>query len=543
MIKGKYMLADEFNLGVSANSTIHSDDRNTLLNKTTINYLTLFSEIQLSGNILISPFGGYSSNLQVGEDDKGPVYGLEGSVNNISSTDFNINSVFKFRNEDILPRRNLIRFLNLSVTNPFNPSFKNLISGRYSSSRKDFYFASDSITSSTFIIANNIESRTESNYSLEDRLHYNELFSNVDLEVTGNVNWRTIDREKRYKTARVQNKDIFDANIEELILSLGSSLFYRTTAFIGSISFNFAERDEKHITKNFEGIDESFFEQRSELEARKNNNSTRATIAFSGDLNISTSDKIMMSLYYNKLRYDTPSQNNDDDRDEILSIIRLRYAKNLSPYFQAFINTEATISHVVYLFASRSSNNNINRVFRLAAGGYYQGANVSSLNTFEVTANYTVYDFEDISTSLRSISFRQFTATDSTRISISNRLAIVLNGYVKLSQQADLNWGEFSERPTRFLREIYADPKLVFTYEGALLGIGFRYFSLATFNYVELIKTPETRYLSIGPLIEIMYRVYGSLYLKVDGWYEFISINDTPDKERTNLVMELNWNF
>jgi hypothetical protein len=120
---------------------------------------------------------------------------------------------------------------------------------------------------------------------------------------------------------------------------------------------------------------------------------------------------------------------------------------------------------------------------------------------------------------------------------------MILKTSVKLSQQADLNWGEFSERPTRFLREIYADPKLVFTYEGALLGIGFRYFSLATFNYVELIKTPETRYLSIGPLIEIMYRVYGSLYLKVDGWYEFISINDTPDKERTNLVMELNWNF
>ncbi|MGB5896390.1 MAG: hypothetical protein WBG58_19600 [Ignavibacteriaceae bacterium] len=542
-ITGKYELVDNYNLGISANNTILSDDRNTLLNKTKINYLTLFSELRIMKDILISPFGGYSTNIQVGEEDNGPVYGFEGAANNLSFPDFSINTVFKFRNEDILPRRNLLRYFDLSVSNPFNPSVSNLLSGRFTSSRKDFYFPADSIISSTFDIVNNIESRTETNYFAEDKLRYRELFSNVDFEISGKVNWRTIDRDTRYKSAEMQSKNIFDTNIEELILSLGSTLFYRTGSLNSSLSFYFGERDEQHITKRFEGIDESFYEQRSELESRKNNNSTRATIAFIGDYNFSRTDKLVFSLYYNKLRYDTPSEDNDDDRDEILSIARLSYIKNLSPFFQAFVNSEATLSHVVYLFAGRSSNNNINRVLRLAAGGYYQGANISSLNTFEVSANYTVYDFEDLTSSLRSISFRQFIATDSSRISLSNRFAFVLTGYIKLSEQADLNWGEFAERPSRFLQEIFAVPKIMLTYNSAWFGIGLRYFSLNTFKYDELTRIPDTRYSSYGPLVEIIYNVYGSLNLLIDGWYEFISINNVPGRERANFVMKLNWNF
>jgi hypothetical protein len=542
-LTGKYQLTDKYSLGLSANSSILSDDRNTLLNQTKINYATLFSEVQLSQNLFLSPFGGYSNNIQVGEEDNGPVYGFEGTLKNLSTQDFLINSVFKFRNEDILPRRNLYRFFNLSVVNPFNRFVSNVLSGRFSSSRKDFYFPADSITSSTFDIINNIESRTESNYSAEDRLQYNELFKNIDFELTGSFNWRTINRDKRYKTVDLQSTAIFDTNIEELILSLGSAFYYRSGSFNSSLSFNYAERDEKHITQNFEGADEIFFDKRSEQESRKNNNSNRATIAFAGNYGFSKSDKLIFSLYYNKLRYDTPSENNDDDRDEILSILRLGYSKDLSPFFQAFINTEATISHVVYLFAGRSSNNNINRVLRLKTGGYYKGANVTSLNTFEVSANYTVYDFEDLSSSLRSVSFRQFIATDSSKILLSKIFAFIVTGYVKLSEQADLNWSDFAERPTRYLQEIFADPMLALIFNRSLFGMGLRYFSLNTFKYDELTRIPDTKYLSIGPIIEIIYNIYDSLNLKIDGWYEFISINNIPDQERTNLVMELNWNF
>jgi hypothetical protein len=451
--------------------------------------------------------------------------------------------VFKFRNEDILPRKNLLRYFNLAITNPFNPAVTNTLSGRYSSTRKDFYFPADSITSAEFDITNNIESRTETIFLAEDRLRYNDFIENVDLEILGGANWRTINRDKRYQSTELQSPTVLDTKIEELILSLESVLFYRSTFFDLTINLNLAERDEKHLTIPFPGGDRIFYLQRSELEARKNNNSIRATIALTGNFKLSRTDKFLFSLYHNKLRYDTPSPENDDDRDEILTILRLRYTKDLSPFFQAFVNAETTINPVVYLFASRSSNNNVNRVLRLAAGGHYRGANVSSLNTFEISANYTVYDFEDISSSLRSFSFRQFTATDSSRIKFGRRFAFVITGYIKISENADLNWGEFTVRPTRFINEIFADPKILLVYNRSEFGIGLRYFSLRTYNYEGLRKIPDTEYVSVGPLIDLIYNVYSSLYLKIDGWYEFITINNLPEQERANFLMTLNWNF
>lgn len=543
VLTGKYQLSNKYKFGITANSKILSDDRNTLINKSTINYLTLFNELEFFENFVLSPFGGFTYNNQVGEEDNGPVYGLEGSLQNYSGSELNINSIIKFRNEDILPRRNLLRFFGLSLENRFSKAVSNKFLGKYSSSRKDFYLPADSITSSTFNIVNNIESRTETFFFSEDKMHYLDIVENVDIEFLGTLNWRTIDREKRFKNASIQSDKVFDTKINELTLGLGTAMLYHTSFFNGSIAFNFAERDEKHITKHFEGADVFFFETRSERESRKNNNSSRATITVTGDFNISVSDKFNLSIYYNKLKYDTPSSENDDDRDEILSIFRLRYTKILSPYFQAFINTEATISHIVYLFAGRSSNNNINRVLRLMTGGYYHGANVSSLNTFEVSANYSVYDFELISSTLRSLAFRQFTATDSSRISFTNNFAFIVNGYVKLSEQADLDWGEFAERPTRFLREIFADPMFVLTHHNTSFGFGLRYFSLRTFNYDKLTRIPDAHYLSIGPIIELSYFVINSIRLNINGWYEFVTLNDTPDKERVNLVMDLYWNF
>ena len=543
VFSGKYKFYRKFNLGLSANSTILSDDRNIQLNKATINYVTLFGEIKLKDNFIISPFGGFSSNKQVAVIDGGPVYGVEGLAHNLNFTDFIISSDFKFRNEDILPRRNLLRYFNLGITNPFNQFVRNNLLARYSSSRKDFYFPADSITSSAFNITNNIEGRTESIFNLQDRLLYNKLLEVINFEVSGGVNWRVIDRDKRYKTAELQSPSIFDTRIEELILSLGTSFNYSSSFLDATLRINYSERDEKHKTKPFDEANPSFFEQRSELESRKNNISTRALISLSGRINLSGTDKIIYSLYQSKLRYDTPSPDNDDDRDELLSIARLRYSKRLSPFFEAFVNVEGTQSHVVYIFAGRSSNNNINRVLRFSGGGYYQGANISSLNRFEVSANYTVYDFEDVSSGLRSFSFRQLTATDSSRIKFSGRFSFVVTGYVKISEQADFNWGDFVERPTRHLREIFADPKILLTFKDAYFGAGARYFSLNTFDYEGLTRIPKSQYLSIGPLVEIFYNITGSLYLKINGWYEFITIDSKSTREQSNLVMALNWKF
>ena len=539
---GKYKLSSGWKQGIAITSNIVSDDRQLGINQATINQVVTLSELYFIRGLILTPYGGYSDNRQVNEVDRGPIYGLDGKLNYLTSVNFDINSALRLENEDISPRKNTIRYLDLLVTNPFNPNVTNYFNARFNESRKDFYISADSITSQQFDITNNIESRTETAFLLQDRLNYNNFLDLFSLELAGRINFRTIDRNTRYKSTSIQSPSIFDTQVDELGIVVESGLFYRAESANAGINLNYYERDEKHITKRFEGVAESFYEQRSELESRKNNNSYRTTISFLGNIYPSRKDQISLSLFHSKLKYDTPSAQNDDDRDELLTIGRLRYSRYLSPFFQMFTNLEGTLSHLVYIFSGRSANNNLNRVLRLSAGGYYSSAQFSSLNNFEVSANYTVYDFQDVTSNLRSISFRQFTATDSTNYRITKYFSFVVTAYLKLTSQGELDWDNFAERPLRYLQEIFADPKFGIVSDYSFFALGLRYFSLNTFRYNKTERVPDSDFLSIGPLFEIL---IGSkmLFLKFNTWYEFISDNSNIDRERLNFILALNWNF
>ena len=538
-----YLYDKNVSFGLAGNSSLLSDNRSLGINESAVNFATIFTEIQPISNVRVSPFGGYLSNRQIGVTDFGNVYGIEGTLDKLNFSDLDINSELRFRNEDILPRRNLIRYYTLSVGNNFDRSINNNIRTNYSQSRKDFYFEADSITSTEYNINNNIQSRTETAYQIFDRLSYDGFLDLFSLDLSGGINWRNIDRDTRFKTSALQTNTLYDTRIEELKLEFDAIVRYTSNLFNGIIRFNFYERDEKHLVKRFDGLSEQLFEQKSELEEQKNNNSNRATLSFSGNLKISNRDNLTFSLYQSKLIYDTRSQTNDDDRDEILSIIRIRYLRNLSSYFSAFINTEYTYGHTVYLFASRSSNNNENRILRFRAGGEYYGKHIRSFNSFEVSANYTVYDFEDITTNYQSYSFRQFTAIDSTTIKLTDKTSFFTYGYLKLSEVGDFSWNNFSARPTRFLQELYLEPRFILNYYRTIFSVGVRLFSLNTYSYKKGEKQIDTEFLSIGPMALIDILAWNNLNLIFKGYYEFISNTDQQNKEQASLLMQVNWKF
>ncbi len=544
-----YKLNHFINIGISALNNILSDNRKIEINQASESNAVLFSQFIPEEKIFISPYIGYTNNRQVGENDYGYLYGLEGLVNKLQISDFDISSQLKLRNEDITPRKNVDRYFNLFVVNNFDTDVLNSINFKFSQNRRDFYYKADQVTSEFFNVTNNIQNRVETNYFLQDKLNYNNLIENVSMNLSGGVNLRSIDRNTRYRSAAIatspsfDTKSIFDTKIDELRIELESIVNYRTENFNSALRFNYAERDEKHITKNFPGIDKIFFDERSNQENQKNNNSIRASLSWSGNLFISPTDRLSFSFFQNKLRYDTPSPVNFDDRDEILSIIRLKYSKMLTPFFEAYLSAEGTLNHIVYIFSEKSSNNNINRIFKMSTGGNYYGKNFAFLNNFEVSANYTVYDFEDINPNYRSFSFRQFTATDSSSIKFNDKFGLSFFGYIKISEQGDLNWTSFSTKPNRFLTEFFAEPKFKFIYEPLQLSAGLRYFAINSYNYDGMIRKIDSKYLSLGPVTEILFFLNTTLYLRIYGWYEFITTNSIFKRQQANLTMQVNWNF
>ncbi|MBK7630444.1 MAG: hypothetical protein IPJ23_07065 [Ignavibacteriales bacterium] len=542
-LTSKYLFNNDISFGVTGSSSLLSDNRSLGINESAVNLAAVFSELKPDKNIRLTPFVGYSSNRQIGITDNGNLYGIEGSLDNLAFSDLEINSEFRFRNEDIIPRRNLIRYYALSVDNIFERNISNSIKTSFSQNRKDFYFEADSLTSLKYNINNNIQSRIETAYQIFDRLSYDNFLEIFSLDLSGGISWRNIERENRYKTAELLNNVLYDTKIDELKLEIDAVTRYSSRSFDGIIRFNFYERDEKHIVNRFDGFPETIYEVKSELEEQKNNNSSRATLSLLGNYKISQTDLFTFSLYQSKLIYDTKSISNDDDRDELLSIVRFRYSKFFTSYFTGFINAEATFGHTVYLFASRSSNNNQNRIIRLRTGGEYMGSVIKSFNSFEVSANYTVYDFEDITTNYQSYAFRQFTAIDSTSIQLTKAVSLFTYGYIKLSEIGDFKWDNFTARPTRFLEEIYIEPRFILNYQRTLFSVGLRLFLLNTYSFEKNIKTLSTEYLSLGPIALIDVVAWKNLNVILKGYYEFITNTNNPEKQQASLLMQVNWKF
>lgn len=539
----KLILSQNVNIGLSGNSALLSDNRSLGINESAVNYAAFYSEIKPIKQLSIAPFAGYSNNRQIGRSDNGLLYGLEASLFRFGISELDITSELRFRNEDILPRRNLIRYYTLSVSNKFDKGFNNNIRTNFSQNRKDFYIDADSSISSTFNVTNNIQSRMETNFQLFDRLSYDGFLEIFSLDLAGGVNWKSIDREFKYKNTQAATKNIYDTKIDELKLELDAIAYYNSKLFNGSIRINFYERDEKHQVKQFDEMPENVFEEKSDIEVQKNNNSSRFTVSLNGDFYLSKNDGLTFSLHQSKLIYDTKSELNDDDRDELLSIARLRYTKRLNPYFSAFVNLEGTYGHTVYLFASRSSNNNVNRIFRLRTGGDYFGSGLKSFNSIEVSANYTVYDFKDVVINYKSYAFRQLLAIDSTTIKINNNVSLFSYGYIKISEIGDFDWADFSSRPTRYLEEIYFEPRAILDLDQKFFSVGLRLFALKTFSFKQNSKILDTEYLSLGPIAIIDISAWNKFNLILKGYYEFISNTNSVDKEQASLLMQVNWNF
>ena len=183
---GQYNLTDKIKLGGLFNNNIYSDDRRLDINETSNLNSTFFVKYYPLEKVNIVPFLGYSINNQVGERDDGIIYGTDASVDKLAIDEFEFQSSFKLQNENIAPRKNTLRSINLNVSNKLNESLTNFITGAHSQQRRDFYFDADSIISSQFNVTNNIQSRIESDYFLQDRIFYSSSLSGLAFELIGN---------------------------------------------------------------------------------------------------------------------------------------------------------------------------------------------------------------------------------------------------------------------------------------------------------------------------------------------------------------------
>ena len=142
-------------------------------------------------------------------------------------------------------------------------------------------------------------------------------------------------------------------------------------------------------------------------------------------------------------------------------------------------------------------------------------------NTFEVLANYTVYDFEDQSASIRSFSYRQFSWVDSTIVPVNRVISLDFFVYLRLYERGQLRWDEFTERnESAFVDETYAVQVRYAPVPSITFAAGVRYFSQTRYSYENGSKTFASRLKSFGPTCLIHWQVNSYGLVGFSGWFE-----------------------
>jgi hypothetical protein len=520
-------------------SYVLSDNQSTGIGTASVHSLYGGVEYRPFDKLMIEPLAGIRFDNQVDLQDKGPSYALSVLSDEYDFNGYKTQIDGRVRYDRLDPRILETHFDTLRIEKRFLDQTRNVLQLYYSRNRRDFYFPADGVIQSLYRVTNNIETRTENAFTVSDSVAY-PVFANSLLNLQGAIFTRNIGRDVRYKNYSATAQPFLSSTIDEFRID-GSAVFLYSQPgmFNGSFQFNYQERDETHSLEPNDSVSTGTFATLSNTEARKNNNSRRTSLTLTLSSGISKSDSVDFSGTTSIFRYDTPSLENTDGRDELRDLLGITYMHRFTPYFSARTLLEVNLNHLVYLSSERSADNTWNRIFRVSPRfEYTPSANFSSYNTFEVLANYTTYDFEYISASVRSYAFRQFAFIDSTEIAVTKRLSLGWYHYLRFYERGELNWDEFSERPLYYFEDkTYLGTARFRMNEGLLFTVGIRYFNQSRFKYNGPDRELENFLRSVGPVTVIELNFGARTRIFLNGWYEHQVQTNQSSRDLTTLTM------
>lgn len=538
-----YSMNNWLTAGIGVKRVSQSDSRSVELNASSINRYRLYLDAKPEEYLDAAVYGGYAAHRQTDQYNEGFLYGSDIYLNpyTIENAVFSGNIIFS--NEDILPRRFLNRNLQFTAENSFAEGLRSILSIRYISSRRDFYLTALPAIAQFHNITKNIQNRLEDKTEFTGSVVSDALIKHVSSQIDFSISSRTVERNFRYKPPVITNSSGLNSELDDFRVQTGGRVSLDYNSFRLLFRGSYARHEEKNFFPDEPLLEAFTLQEYNKKEQEKNFIAERISIGTSFLYNISGGEELLLDLSHNKYVYDTPSDANYDDRDELLSVARVEYRNSRNAKFLWSAGLEGYISKNVYIFAERSANNSVNRFLRYFADNTFTLGTVTSRNHIEVSALYTVYDYEDLIPNFRSLSFRQFLFNDSTYIKIKGPLGFQSDLTLKMSEQGILNWNSFSTHPEREVHEFLLYPKLIYSLGTFSLFGGYRYLEIKVSRFEELTPIPLDAYYSRGPGAGLRY-TKGEEFLAEFGIHqERIAAGNAEPRITSNINIAVQWYF
>jgi hypothetical protein len=312
--------------------------------------------------------------------------------------------------------------------------------------------------------------------------------------------------------------------------------------FMQQAGIYFNNRNEDNSVENKYGIYETEEQRLRRIENQRDVVSSRTRFISRSRWNMSRSDTLALDYSVSILRYDTPSDLNNSDRDEFNTIVGLRYGHRFSEHLSASLLAELQMLHMVYLKSEMSGNNNWNRILRLSPSVALETDIFSMHPSFEVLANYTIFDYRALKSGIKDLSFRQIRYQDSIIVYLQKNLSLQSKINFRYYESGILYWKDFSEIPMNSnmeqLAKVFAVVRLS---QNTEIGCGARYYRVRQESLSKQnagISAAAVDILSIGPEAMISANITKNLKISISGWYEFQTLNKFEKKEIPNLFLQ-----
>jgi len=159
----------------------------------------------------------------------------------------------------------------------------------------------------------------------------------------------------------------------------------------------------------------------------------------------STKDSLDLRLGVIKYGYDTPSDADHNDRDELRYIIELGAGWAVAPAFGLRAALAADLNHIVYIRRARSAENRWTRLLGLYFTLPWKDPPVANTARFAVVSHYTDYDFEPYNETEGRV-FRTAAATDTLRLELGRRWNCEIDLAGELNDHGAFVWDEWIQR-------------------------------------------------------------------------------------------------
>ncbi len=545
-----YDIGNNFNMSLNYLGMVFSDERIFKLDGSSSSYF--YGSTSYDGNLGNASVysyvnAGYKLEDQLGEKNRGPSFGSEFNIYNLNVSDYIIDGQLKLGYENLDPRKNTLVSSRLYFEKSFQDNLaKNEFEGVFSRAKKGYYFPADIYSMEQFNINNNIENRTEYIVKIFDRFDYT-VSKNVDFYLTVNPIYQDVQKINQYLPYIASSEpSLYDTDIQDFSISGDAALKFSFKKLDYQVKASYSERDQEHYLVNPSRINKNFVSQIQDLEATKNNHSSLFKLSGDASYDVSLANRIELSGSASILKYDTPSSDNFDDRDELNFLFYLAHRYNNLKNLELLTSLDVSLYHTVYIYAQKSANNNWNRVIRLTSRNIFTPFSwIRNTGQFSVLANYTVYDFEDIISDVKSYSFRQLNLKDSLIVHPFTHFGADVYGEVKLYERGELNWSAFSEKPVNYYEDKIINSELNYFFNKfTTISGGYRYYRQSRFNYVAGEKVFDTYIRTSGPFMRF------SLYWKKNSRIDLVTSYDyyrygdgSQPNSSSSTTLYVLWNF